>query len=108
MVVVWLVCVTILQPSCVGTADTMVMSVVLRHDSRVHHIDDHRGHDGRVYSRSMEYTRRSCPYYRGTTVVSVTSVKLLTGIGSGEGACLAPGKNKLKTIMSSQIHVARW
>jgi len=29
-------------------------------------------HDGRVYSGSVVYTRRSCPYYAGTTVVSVT------------------------------------
>ena len=32
-----------------------------------------RVHDGRVYSGFVEYTRRSCPWYAGTTVVSVTS-----------------------------------
>jgi len=39
----------------------------------VDYMHDGRVHDGRVYSGSVEYTRRSCPYYVGTTVVSVTS-----------------------------------
>jgi len=42
----------------------------------VEHIHDGRVHDGRVYSGSLEYTRPSCPYYAGTTVVSVTSAKV--------------------------------
>jgi len=29
----------------------------------VEHMHDGRVHDGRVYSGSVEYTRRSCPYY---------------------------------------------
>ena len=38
------------------------------------HIHDGHVHDvGHVYSGSVEYTRRSCPYYAGTTVMSVTS-----------------------------------
>ena len=41
-------------------------------------IDDRRVLDGRVYSRSVEYTQQSCPYYSGTTVMSVTSTLLNT------------------------------
>jgi len=47
----------------------------------VEHIHDGRVHDGRVYSGSVEYTRRSCPYYAGTTVVSVTSTFKITSGG---------------------------
>jgi len=51
VVVVWLVCVAILRRSC-GV-----------HTRRSCH---------GVYSGYVEYTRWSCPYYAGTTVVSVT------------------------------------
>ena len=63
MVVVWLVCVAVLRPWCVGTTDIMAVSVVVRHDGRVDHKHDCRKHNGRVYSRSVEYTQWSCPYY---------------------------------------------
>ena len=39
---------------------------------RVDYIHDGHVHDGRVCSGSVEYTRRSCQKYAGTTVVSVT------------------------------------
>jgi len=63
----------------------VTVSVLCRHDGLVRNIHDRRVRDGRVYSGSVEYTRRSCPYYVGTTVVysslvvSVTSALFIAG-----------------------------
>jgi len=73
--VVWITYTTVVYTTVVSIVDLWSI-----HDGRVrsmqahtHNIRDRRLHDGRVCSGSVEYTRRSCPYYVRTTVVSVTS-----------------------------------
>jgi len=55
---------------CVCPWLTAVLSTACRRAGPACHC---QCHDGRVYSGSVEYTRRSCQWYAGTTVVSVTS-----------------------------------
>ena len=94
------------------------MSVVCRHDGRVHNIHDRHVHDGPVYSGSVEYTRRSCPYYAGTTVVSVTSTFVFwcewctEGCLAGCGCVMSLVRRRWSvtstTVMRTTCHVRRY
>jgi len=76
VLVIWLVCrhlAAVVSVTCMTVLYTTVVSIVdlwsihdgrvriCRHDGGVLNIHDRRVHDGRVYSGSVKYPRRSCP-----------------------------------------------